>query len=50
MENGALNIAAQSLAKDGGRFSKGQRIGSYEVLALLGAGSMGRVNRAFPQA
>jgi len=46
MENRALDLAAQSLAKDSGRFSKGQQIGSYEVLALLGAGNMGQVYRA----
>jgi hypothetical protein len=42
MKNGALEMAAQSLAKDRRRSKEGQQIGPYEVLSLLGAGGMVR--------
>jgi serine/threonine protein kinase len=45
LEEPALDVAARDLAQDGASFV-GRRLGSYEVLALLGAGGMGEVYRA----
>src|SRR5438105_5774631 len=46
MESPALEIAAKKIAQDQTRSLLGQRLGSYQVLSLLGAGGMGEVYRA----
>src|SRR5262245_31341177 len=43
MEKPAVEIAAQSLAKDNGRVRQGQQLGPYKILSLLGTGGMGEV-------
>src|SRR5438046_8890263 len=46
LESPALEIAAKKMAQDQTRSLLGQRLGSYQVLSLLGAGGMGDVYRA----
>src|SRR5438046_916603 len=46
LESPALEIAAKKMAQDQTRSLLGQRLGSYQVLSLLGAGGMGEVYRA----
>src|SRR6266566_3717886 len=46
MESPALELAAKKIAQDQTRFLLGQRLGSYQVLSLLGVGGMGEVYRA----
>src|SRR5216684_7253666 len=46
MESPALEIAAKKIAQDQTRSLLGQRLGSYQVLSLLGAGGMGEVYQA----
>src|SRR6266571_8592580 len=46
LESPALEIAAKKIAQDQTRSLLGQRLGSYQVLSLLGAGGMGEVYRA----
>src|SRR6266704_1640035 len=41
LESPALEIAAKKIAQDQTRSLLGQRLGSYQVLSLLGAGGMG---------
>jgi eukaryotic-like serine/threonine-protein kinase len=43
MEKPAVQIVAQSLAKDNGRVREGQQLGPYKILSLLGTGGMGEV-------
>src|SRR6266700_1969134 len=45
LESPALEIAAKKIAQDQTRSLLGQRLGSYQVLSLLGAGGMGEVYR-----
>src|SRR6266550_4645886 len=42
----ALEISAKKMAEDQTRSLLGQRLGSYQVLSLLGAGGMGEVYQA----
>src|SRR6266705_1940360 len=46
LESPALEIAAKEMAQDQTRSLLGQRLGTYQVLSLLGAGGMGEVYRA----
>src|SRR5437867_5163408 len=46
LESPALEIAAKKMAQDQTRSLLGQRLGTYQVLSLLGAGGMGEVYRA----
>src|SRR5437879_3307524 len=39
----ALEVAARALAEAGTRSRAGQRLGSFEILSLVGAGGMGEV-------
>ena len=43
IEQPAVQIAAEMLAEDLPAFSCGQRVGRYEVIALIGSGGMGEV-------
>src|SRR5260370_19625200 len=43
LESPALEVAAQQFAADRGQDLIGQRIGSYQIVSLLGAGGMGEV-------
>src|SRR5262249_9787483 len=43
MDSPALDVAARMLVRTKARLIKGSRIGSYEVLSLLGVGGMGEV-------
>jgi serine/threonine protein kinase len=45
-ESPALEVAAQRFAAEPGQPLIGRRIGSYQILSLLGAGGMGEVYRA----
>src|SRR5262245_6159270 len=42
----ALDVAARWGADEALRFTAGQRVGPYELIALIGAGGMGQVWRA----
>src|SRR5438552_10551410 len=46
LESPALEIAAKKMAQHQTQSLLGQRLGSYQVLSLLGAGGMGEVYRA----
>src|SRR5262245_20733896 len=46
MEMPAIDVAAQSLARDSVRTREGQQVGSYKILSLIGIGGMGEVYRA----
>jgi len=46
LEEPALDMMARELAQNGTRSFIGRRLGSYEVLSLIGAGGMGEVYRA----
>jgi Tol biopolymer transport system component/predicted Ser/Thr protein kinase len=46
LEASALQMAAQQFAADRGQQMIGRRIGSYQVVSMLGAGGMGEVYRA----
>ena len=46
LESPALEIAAKEMAQDRTRSMLGQRLGTYQVLSLLGAGGMGEVYQA----
>src|ERR1043166_5104517 len=46
LESPALEIAAKEMAHDQTRSMLGQRLGSYQVISLLGAGGMGEVYKA----
>src|SRR5437867_8585249 len=46
LEAPALEVAARHLAADHGQYFVGQRVGSYQIVSLLGEGGMGAVYRA----
>src|SRR5437667_3846660 len=46
LESPALQIAAKKIAQGQTRSVLGQRLGSYQVISLLGTGGMGEVYRA----
>src|ERR1700687_4274463 len=46
LESPAIEVAARAMAKDSRRSLKGQQLGSYKILSLLGAGGMGEVYQA----
>jgi eukaryotic-like serine/threonine-protein kinase len=45
-ESPALNLIAKQMGQDATRSLAGQRLGSYQIVSLLGAGGMGEVYRA----
>lgn len=50
LESSALAMAARNLADEASRPVRGQRLGSYELINLIGAGGMGEVWRALDPA
>jgi Tol biopolymer transport system component len=46
LESPAVEVAARTMARDSGRSMIGQRLGSYKIVSLLGAGGMGEVYQA----
>jgi eukaryotic-like serine/threonine-protein kinase len=46
LESPALEVAARSLAAEASALTPGQRLGSFELIAPIGAGGMGEVWRA----
>ena len=46
LEAPAMEVAAEMFAEDGGQSFLGRRIGSYQILSLVGAGGMGEVYEA----
>src|SRR5216683_2693695 len=46
LESPALEVAARAMAKDSRLSLKGQQLGSYKIISLLGAGGMGEVYQA----
>src|ERR1700730_16034983 len=46
LDSPALEVAARAMAKDLRQSLRGQQLGSYKMLSLLGAGGMGEVYQA----
>jgi Tol biopolymer transport system component len=46
LESPAMEVAARAMAKDSPQSLKGQQLGSYKIVSLVGAGGMGEVYQA----